>query len=479
MIKKKTTVVLLGATIALFVVILSVVVYLSVTWKGKILPGVRVEWIEVGGLTQKEAEQKVLKVQRDFLSAPINVTANEKRISLSRDELGFSIDSKKAAREAYLVGRSGSIQQRLNRIWKAYHKQVVISCQEVSIDTQKAESSLVFFTEGLAKPQDARLVIDDRDQITIIPSKTGMVIDLDVSLEELKLFKQPFGRELELQFREEQPKISTADIQAMGINGIISSFTTNFSASNYNRSYNIALAAGSLNNSLIKPGEEFSFNKKVGPRTAERGYREAMIIVSNAFVPGLGGGVCQVSTTLYNAVLLAGLEIVERSGHSLAVSYVPLGRDATVSYGSQDFKFRNNLESPIYLKTSVGNGTLTMKIFGNKQQQKNVHLETVVDSVISPKVTTREDANLLKGKTVVEKAGAAGYRVRAYRIINGAKKQLSRDYYKPLERVVRVGTKAPPPVSGSDNNEEDKQDGEDKEDDPKEPENPEDRELEA
>lgn len=172
-----------------------------------------------------------------------------------------------------------------------------------------------------------------------------------------------------------------------------------------------------------------------------------MVIVANEFVPGLGGGVCQVSSTLYNTVLLAGLEIVERSSHSLPIAYVPLGRDATVSYGIQDFKFRNNSEHHIYIKTSVGRSSITMKIFGNLQQRKNVRLETAINSVINPKVTTKKDNALLKGKTVVEKAGTKGYRTSAYRIINGTKKLLSQDYYRPTERIVRVGTKEPPKES--------------------------------
>jgi vancomycin resistance protein YoaR len=441
--KNKPVLLLLGAIGVFVIIILSCIIYISVAWKGKIVPGVQVEWIEVGGLTQDEAEQKISEVQQEFLSAPVEITASEERVSLSRGELGFSIDAKKPAQQAYQVGREGSISKRISQTWYAYHKQVVIPCPEVMIDTQQVESILASFSEGLDEPQDARLIIDDRDQITIIPSKTGIAVDLDVSLDDLKLFKQPFAGEIELQYKEELPKVSTADIEAMGINGIISSFTTKFDASNYNRSYNIALAAKALNNTLIKPGEVFSFNKRVGPRTAKSGYREAIIIESNVFVPGLGGGVCQVSSTLYNTVLLAGLEITERSNHSLAITYVPLGRDAAVSYGYQDLKFRNNLKSHIYIKTYVGKGSLTMKIFGNTQQRKNVSLETVVNSVINPKVTTKDDPNLLKGKTVVEKAGAKGYRVTAYRIINGSKQLLSQNYYRPTDQVVRVGTKEP------------------------------------
>jgi hypothetical protein len=206
--KNKPVLLLLGAIGVFVIIILSCIIYISVAWKGKIVPGVQVEWIEVGGLTQDEAEQKISEVQQEFLSAPVEITASEERVSLSRGELGFSIDAKKPAQRAYQVGREGSISKRISQTWDAYHKQVVIPCPEVMIDTQQVESILASFSEGLDEPQDARLIIDDRDQITIIPSKTGIAVDLDVSLDDLKLFKQPFAGEIELQYKEELDKIT-------------------------------------------------------------------------------------------------------------------------------------------------------------------------------------------------------------------------------------------------------------------------------
>jgi vancomycin resistance protein YoaR len=446
MIKKKTAIVILGVLIGLLAIFFSVSVYLSVTWKDKILPGVKVEWLQVGGFTQEEAEQKISQLQQDFLSAPIEMTLNGKTVNTTRAELGFSMpEPEEAAQGAYLNGRSGSYTERINQAWKAYQKQIVIPIKEITFNTEKLESSIDPLLEGLDKPQNARLVIDGQDRITIIPGKNGMMVDLDDTAQKINSFEQPFARQIELKVHEEEPEITTADVQAMGINGLISSFTTRFDAGDYNRSRNLAIATKALNDSLVKPGEVFSFNNRVGPRTAQKGYREAFVIVANEFVPGIGGGICQVSSTLYNTVLLAGLEIVERSNHSLPIAYVPLGRDATVSYGLQDFKFRNNLQSPVYIKTSVGSSSITMKIFGNLQQRKNVSLEMVVNNVIDPKVTTKKDSSLLQGKTVVEKSGSKGYRTSAYRIINGNKKLLSNDYYRPTERIVRVGTKEPPP----------------------------------
>jgi hypothetical protein len=143
----------------------------------------------------------------------------------------------------------------------------------------------------------------------------------------------------------------------------IGSFTTYFNASDKNRTQNLRLAAQAINNFQLSPGKQFSFNKTVGPRTPQRGYEKAGIFVNKELVDGYGGGICQVSSTLYNAVRDAGLTVVERHSHSLPVPYVADGKDATVSYGTLDFKFRNNRETPVSLKTSVEGNVLTIEIF--------------------------------------------------------------------------------------------------------------------
>ena len=454
--KKKKALLLLGTAAVLLVVLVSGVLILFLSYQDKILPGVRVEWIDVGSLTKDEARKKIELSQQEFLSAPVEIIAGENKLETSRAELGFSMDAQKAVDKCYLVGRSGSLVKRFNQFWTAYLHQIELPCEEVKVDYSTAEKVLEPLTKSIGdQPQNARLVINDRDQITIIPGKPGLTADLESSFVDLLSFHKPFTATVELQFREKEPEVTTEDVQAWGINGLLATYSTSFDASNINRSHNIALASKALDNCLVKPGEVFSFNGQVGPRTAKRGYREAIVIEANQFVPGLGGGVCQVSTTLYNAVLLAGLEIVERSNHSLAIAYAPLGRDATVSYGYQDLKFRNNMDSYICIKTYVGRGVLTMKIFGNTQQKKKVQLQTSITSVIPPKVITKKDPNLLEGKTVVENSGAKGYRVTAYRIINGTKHLLSNDYYRPIDRVVRVGTKPAPKQKDSDGKDQD------------------------
>lgn len=143
----------------------------------------------------------------------------------------------------------------------------------------------------------------------------------------------------------------------------IAQYSTYFDSRQVNRTENIRLAAKALDGKVLAPGERFSFNESVGERTAEAGYKEAMIIVGKEFVPGLGGGVCQVSSTLYNVVNLAGLEILERHAHSLEITYVPYGQDATVAYGVLDFRFKNSTDTFLLIRSFVEGDTLTFQLY--------------------------------------------------------------------------------------------------------------------
>lgn len=186
---------------------------------------------------------------------------------------------------------------------------------------------------------------------------TGGLIDRPATVE--RIMAAPPNSKLLPRLIHLDPEITAAHYAL--IDREIGSFRTWISGSG-GRVTNIILATASLNNCLLLPGEVFSFNKANGPRTAERGYRHAPVIVGGAVVPGLGGGVCQVSTTLYNAVLRAGLEVVERYPHSRPVGYVPPGMDATVA-DSLDFKFRNSTDRPILIRSSNWGGSIDIRIW--------------------------------------------------------------------------------------------------------------------
>jgi len=418
-------------------------------WQGRIYPGVKVEGIGLGGLTEQEAEQKLVSTRDELLASKVKLVLGDHVQQVSRRDLGFQLDPVENARLAMMVGRSGPVWKRPQELWQAFYYQVNAPLK-VTLDNDRAKSVLQTFAKDLYNPpQNAQLVVNDAYQVKIIESRPGKVLALDASVKALAQDTYPFDEVVDLPLVDQQPQVTTQDALGMKVTGLLASYTTYFDTSNVNRTYNVNVAADALDNSLVKPGQVFSFNQVVGPRSEETGYKEALVIEQNKFTPGIGGGVCQVSSTLYNSVLLAGLQIVERSNHSLPVTYVPLGRDATVAYGFYDLRFCNNTGGYLYIKTRAGGGVLTIAILGNTAEKKNVDLETDVDKVLDFKVVTENDPALYQGKTLVETEGVKGYQVRAYRVINGVRTLLSDDTYAPMDEIVHVGTmvapETPPP----------------------------------
>ncbi|MBR0190109.1 MAG: VanW family protein [Clostridia bacterium] len=230
-------------------------------------------------------------------------------------------------------------------------------------------------------------------------------------------------------------------------------FSTDYSKSSAERKHNIALAAKSLDKTLIDVGGEFSFNRTVGARTEKRGYKSAKIIVKGEFVEGVGGGVCQVSTTVYNAAIRAGLDITEAHGHSLAVSYVKPSCDAMVNSGSADLRFINRTHNPVIIRAFANGKTLTVKIFGEPMTEKH-ELKSVILEEIPPEYTVIKDndgeyPDLYLGERRIIKNGVKGIISEGYLIttVNGktvSKARVRRDRYLSVGGVIVEGTVIPP-----------------------------------
>jgi vancomycin resistance protein YoaR len=196
----------------------------------------------------------------------------------------------------------------------------------------------------------------------------------------------------------------------------LGAFTTTFKAFDTNRVSNIKIATQSANNIVIMPNEIFSLNKVLGPVLEKYGYKLANVVINNELVPGIGGGICQVSSTLYNAVLLSNLKIVERKNHTLPSTYVDMGRDATISGNYIDFKFQNNTKYPLYIYGEVKKSSLSFTIYGkNDYPNREVKIKTQILSVINPKVQTVEDISLEKGLILEDKKPRPGYIVKSFR----------------------------------------------------------------
>lgn len=236
-------------------------------------------------------------------------------------------------------------------------------------------------------------------------------------------------------------------------------FSTDYGKSSEERKHNIRLAAKSLNNALIDVNGEFSFNRHVGARTEKRGYKSAKIIVNGEFTEGVGGGVCQVSTTLYNAALLAGLKITEAHAHSLAVSYVKPSFDAMVNSGSADLRFINATHNPIVINAFADGKTLTVKIYGEPMREK-YERKSVVVKEIEPeysviKDTAGEYPDLYSGERKIIKYGKKGLISEGYIVkkINGkvvSESRIRRNKYAAISGVIVEGTATRPQPSDID-----------------------------
>lgn len=249
-----------------------------------------------------------------------------------------------------------------------------------------------------------------------------------------------------------QPEITTDMLKAKMYTGTLATYSTRYSTSAVNRSKNVELATKRINGTVLLPGDVFSYNGVVGSRTTANGFFNAPVYENGKSVDGIGGGVCQVSTTLYSAVLYADLEIVQRQNHSMTVGYVPLGQDATVVDGAIDFQFKNNTDTPVRIDASASGGTIKITLVGTPVAGKSVKINHETVSTVQPTEKITNDPSLPTGTRNVTSKGKTGYTIKSTKIVyqNGteiSRKSLGNSKYKMVPSEVTVGTGAAVPAS--------------------------------
>lgn len=312
----------------------------------------------------------------------------------------------------------------------------IINKKADEIDLEK------IYSEIYKEAQDAYIT---QDPLTVHPNVNG--IDFAISMDEAKKLLQEEKEEYVIPLKITIADKTVGDLGEEAFPNVLGTFTTRYDASNKNRSNNISLASSKIDGTVIMPGETFSYNQTVGKRTIDAGFKEAGAYAGGKVVQEVGGGICQVSSTLYNAVLYANLEIVDRSNHYFQTSYVDAGRDATVSWGTVDFKFKNNRKYPIKIEAVSKNGVNKISIKGIKEEKEyEVVIQSEITSIIQKTIKYEEDSTLDSSTEQVEQEGHNGCTSKTYKILklNGATistEVISTDYYHALEKIVKKGTK--------------------------------------
>lgn len=366
----------------------------------------------------------------------------ERRWQPRRADLGAEVDIEATLEAAQAVGRYQTAFERLMDLLKAPAKVEIAPRWKVDTEKIRAYLKKQVAPAALRPPQDARFRAQ-KTGFQIVPEQSGSALDIQAAVEVVaSRIVNPLLEPVQLPLQTIAPRIKAAHLK--DIRGEVARYQTYYSERG-NRRRNIEVACQHINGTVLLPGDVFSYNRVVGPRNADAGFRKAPVIIRGRLVPDWGGGICQVSSTLYNAVLLADLKIVQRSHHAFPVRYIPSGRDATVVYDRIDLRFANNTDGPVAIAADGSGGRVLMRIFGKPVPGRKVIIERTHISRWPRGVRRVSDPSLPVGRTVVRDQGHSGHAVKVWRkvLIHGklVKRELiSSDRYSAFPRVIAVGT---------------------------------------
>lgn len=448
--KKALILILLFSVVTVAGIVSAGVSYMYNTVKaydGLIYPGVVVDKVDLSKKTPEEAK-KILKSEYldKIVTKELSINTPEKKHTIKFAEINAKFDLDKATNEALNYGKNLNLVSRYNLIKNPVQKNIKL---DFSYNDNKVKSFISSLEKEINKePVNAKLT-KVGGAFNISEQQSGRKLATDkLQKDVLSKINGEIGVNIEVEAPIEETKSTVTPDKLRVVNTRISSFSTSYGAiSSPQRANNIQKAAQSINGTVLMPGDTFSFNGAVGERTAARGYQAAPVIVGNKVESGLGGGICQVSSTLYNAILRANLKPTERAHHTLPSSYVPLGADATVDWGTIDYKFKNTLGYPIYIEAYTAGGNVAFNVYSSSQlASKSYDITSETYETIPATTQTVQDASLPEGQQEIVQKAYTGYKVRVYKnnYENGKlidKELISNDFYRPVNGLIKVGTK--------------------------------------
>ena len=418
---------------------------------GRIHPNIWVGGVDIGGLTKEEALAKLEEtLQNAFTDSSILFLYNGGSMQRPFRDFSIALDLETAVKHAYAYTREGDaslLKERATGL-ATMRFDVETGC---FYDTGALVGTLVAIGEEVSRPPVEPSMRRENGEFVFEPGQPGLQIDTDGTMDAftdaLKAFRADDATlEVVIAIAEEAPALSEDDLRQA--TSLLGTWTTKFAASDVNRTENLRLSSGSVNNTYMLPGEIFSTNATFGETTAANGYKPGGAYLNGKLVDSIGGGVCQTSSTLYRALLEAELEIVERTNHSLPVGYMVLGFDATLAGDYIDMKFKNSTDMPILLETVMEGGSLTVNIYGKETRDPARRIEfknELVKTIDPPEEKVTEDPTLPLNTRVVDAAAKTGYEYKVYKqiFVNGVLVEtvpVNTSRYRAVAAEVRVGT---------------------------------------
>ncbi len=434
------------AAVLVFLVLLCIRLLLPDT----IYKGVMIDNIDLSGMSRAEAREVIGQRARHFSeNERIVLKYGDTVWSFALKEISFAFETEQALNEAFNTARTGNIFERM-------HKVLLLRFKGRNIELQPSfkRSKLLEIIDNIKlkidKKEKNASVIYQNGSVIIGEEVTGRLLDVDSSLKLVEncILEGNF-KAIDLVVEERKPEILSDEIDK--IDSVLASFLTGFNSNDADRTQNLKISCDKISGTILFPGEVFSMNERLGPRTVENGFKEAKIIYKSEYINGVGGGVCQITTTLYNAVLKARLKVVERTHHTLPSLYVGPGQDATIAEDYIDFKFKNDQDYPVCINASIVKNQVVISILG--KQQKNKYTVRLIPDIIEEYPPSEEeviiDNSVPDNSEVIVQKPKNGYRAVLYREVYDEnnklilKEKISDDIYKPLKAQVKVNQTSP------------------------------------
>lgn len=373
--KKRKIFLLCGLICIIFLAIICINGYVS-KYESLVYPGISIYNKDLSKLSKRELDKELYKLQKSISSKKISIKANKKMYTININDLISDYNIKNISNNIINYKKDGNLLEKFTYI-------ISNSKQSFKFEFNVDEKKISDLENQIAKDtnievQEPKVIINDLN-ISYEDGKSGLKLYknsiLKLIIDNLnKLDDIEDDISISIDYKKEVPKTSIKDLKQ--VNSKIASYTTSYQSAT-GRGKNIENAARKIDDILLMPGEEFSYEKLIGPVSKSNGYTYAPVISNGKLIQGIGGGVCQVSSTLYNTTLKSGIIPTQRRNHSKPVSYVPRGLDATLASGSIDYKFKNTYNYPIVINTKSYNGTLTIEFWSNENTLQNIEYKPV------------------------------------------------------------------------------------------------------